>query len=187
MKFDLKNSFLISLTSFSSALCPSGYFIENPNLSSCYQLINPGSWNTAVDICQNLGGWPVEITSPEEFEFLTMNIPYEYWIGLSGSDLSNWFWSHSGQVASYYPWSDGYPMDTNSMNCAYVSADSGGWKNDNCENSRYILCEFTSIITTTPTNYPTLRPSPSPTFTSSISPTFPPSTYTVAQVNYVST
>lgn len=68
-----------------------------------------------------------------------------------------------------------------------MRADSGGWKNDNCENSRYILCEFTSIITTTPTNYPTLRPSPSPTFTSSISPTFPPSPYTVAQVNYVST
>ena len=78
-----------------------------------------------------------------------------FWIGLKLVD-DQWRWAHSGTVANFTFWDDGYPYPVNDLeprNCAFIMFDSGRWRNANCNIPRHYFCEklLSSPISTSET------------------------------------
>jgi hypothetical protein len=88
------------------AACPARYGNEWNGIS-CYKMISPASWSSAVTTCSSDGGWLVTIETSTEDTFIksTFSATEKFWIGLTDAAFEGtWKWVQTGNTATYLNW-----------------------------------------------------------------------------------
>jgi len=124
--------------------CPDDW-IESPE--GCFLFhytVERITWREAQIVCEDLGGFLVEVRSQDQQTFLEIIAALEeeftgsrsWFIGLTDSGHEGrWIWEHSIEDADYTSWAPGYPRNYNSGDdCAALSSREGyKWTDVSCE------------------------------------------------------
>ncbi|KAL3868551.1 hypothetical protein ACJMK2_041352 [Sinanodonta woodiana] len=122
----------------------------------CYALVERlEPWHAAMEYCTAFSASLVTIDDHDEFVFLQNTLRahhrandarqpvIEYWTG--GNNIINegqWVWAPNSEPMSFKPWAPGEPDRDLQENCAGLyNHDDFLMNNDNCDFSRFFICE----------------------------------------------
>uniref|UniRef100_A0A6I8RNN2 Lymphocyte antigen 75 n=1 Tax=Xenopus tropicalis TaxID=8364 RepID=A0A6I8RNN2_XENTR len=116
-------------------------------LQSCYQFNMESilTWKEAYISCQNQGADLLSISTPEELQVITTtnNLPDLVWIGLNRLDTAGgWQWSDNTPLA-FITWDNDITgfSGLDGLSCGALDANTGSWRNYNCERTFPYICE----------------------------------------------
>ncbi|XP_053389911.1 lithostathine-1-like isoform X2 [Mercenaria mercenaria] len=130
--------------------CPAGWILYNTT-GSCYLFNTTAAvtWEEARAICNEIGGYLVEIDTEAENNFLAMqdNDGLSFWIALknTGPNIEDLHWAGSGNQVTFSP-SNFFPGSLGT--CIIIFDDGtqqGTWIGSVCQNVNNFICERAAI------------------------------------------
>ena len=169
---------LISIltSSYGQVTCPSGWV---QNAGSCYWFKPAfsggsiiGTWDQCNTYCTTFyqGATMLCVNNAAENTWIYSNYGSWYWIGYT--DQYGWV---TGCSSTYTNWASGQPDNMNNIQDYAVLSNASDWYDYGPQDSWYCGCEYTPVLTTTPSSRPTTAPSSYPSTVPSFRPTVAPS------------